>query len=284
MPNVGMSASYTWRHMGNTNWRPIICSSCTSGYIDGSAYTYKGNVIGTMAAGSYSVPYYGLSSGVVYDPAKGTIYTARPDYHQIYQGVEVTATKRMSNRWMARLGFSANSWNEYFDSTLGQGNPTPVLGSPNVSGGPVLVASTGSGKSGVYMSQPKYQFIANGAYQLPYEIDLGLSYLLRQGYALPYYYSASGGFTDTLGSTKKLLLENPVNSYLLPAVQSVDFRIGKRIKFGHGTSLSIDLDVFNIFNSNTTLQTQLSNTAANFGTTLEVMQPRIARIGARFSF
>ena len=190
----------------------------------------------------------------------------------------------MSNKWMARFGFSANSWDEFFDSNRGQGNPTPILGAPNQSGGPVLIASTGSGKSGVYMSQPKYQFIANGAYQLPYEIDLGVSYLLRQGYGLPYYRSTTGGFSDTLGSTKKILIVSPVDAIHLPVVQTLDFRIGKRIKFGHGTSLSIDLDVFNIFNSNTTLQTQLSNTAANFGTTLEVMQPRIARIGARFSF
>ena len=284
MANFGLTASYTWRHNGDQNWRPIICTSCTSGYIDGTAYTYKGNVTGTTALGTYTTPYYGLSTGVVYDPSKGTVYTAQPDYHQIYQGIEVSATKRMSNKWMARFGFSANSWDEFFDSNRGQGNPTPVLGSPNLSGGPVLIASTGSGKSGVYMSQPKYQFIANGAYQLPYDIDLGISYLLRQGYGLPYYRSTTGGFSDTLGSTKKLLIVSPVDQIHLPVVQTLDFRIGKRIKFGHGTSLSIDLDVFNIFNSNTTLQTQLSNTAANFNSTLEVMQPRIARIGARFSF
>ena len=36
--------------------------------------------------------------------------TTRP-----YQGFEVTATKRMSNHWMARFGFSTNCWREYFD-------------------------------------------------------------------------------------------------------------------------------------------------------------------------
>ena len=32
-----------------------------------------------------------------------------PDYHQRYLGFEVQATKRLSNRWMARVGFSTNS-------------------------------------------------------------------------------------------------------------------------------------------------------------------------------
>jgi len=291
LPNLGVSASYTWRNVGSMNWRPIQCTSCLTGYITGANYTYKGNVTGTLPtgidgspSGSYTVPYYGLSTGVVYDAAKGTVYTARPDYHQKYEGFEVSATKRMSNKWMARLGFSTNSWREYFGSNLGQGNPTPVMGAPNLDGGLVMIQSGGSGKSNIYMVQPKYQIIANGAYQLKWDIDLGASYLLRQGYPMPWNRSTSGGFTDTLGSTKTLILVNPVDQAKLPAVQTLDFRIGKRIKFAHGMSAAIDFDIFNLFNSNTILQRQYKFTAGNYTLPLEYMQPRIARIGLRFMF
>ncbi len=37
-------------------------------------------------------------------------------------------------------------------------DPTRTLASPNIDGGYVVSAAGGSGKSGIYMVQPKYQF------------------------------------------------------------------------------------------------------------------------------
>ena len=123
------------------------------------------------------MPYYSLKSGTVFDPSKGGIYQTRPEYNQKYVGFELSATKRMSNRWMARVGFSTNSWKEYFPSASAYRDPTPTMSttsaSPNIDGGDVVSASSGSGKSSIYMIQPKFQLTANGAYQLPYDIDLG---------------------------------------------------------------------------------------------------------------
>lgn len=290
MPNFGVSASYTWRRIQDFNWRPIMCSSCAAKYINGSNYTQKGNVTGTLptgipgsADGTFSVPYYGLTAGTVYDASKGGIYTARPDYHQIYKGFEIAGTKRMANKWMARVGFSTNSWREYFASSAGQGNPTPTLGAPNLDGGLVVSAAGGSGKSQIYMVQPKYQIIANGAYQLPYEIDLGLSYLLRQGFPMPWNWTTTGGFSDTLGSSKALLLVPDFGQARLPGVQTLDFRVGKRIKLSK-TTVNIDLDVFNALNSATVLGRQYSKQSAKYTQIAEIMQPRIMRIGFRFNF
>ena len=43
------------------------------------------------------------------DPAAfgrgGVLVTNRPDYHQTFSGFEISAIKRMSNRWMARIAF-----------------------------------------------------------------------------------------------------------------------------------------------------------------------------------
>jgi hypothetical protein len=290
MPNFGVSASYTWRQMQDFNWRPIMCSSCAGGYINGTNYTLKGNVTGTLPTGipgspggTYSVPYYGLTAGTAFDPSKGGIYTKRPDYHQIYQGFEISGTKRMSSKWMARVGFSTNTWREYFGSPNGQGNPTPQLGAPNLDGGLVVNSAGGSGKSSIYMVQPKYQIVANGAYQLKYDIDLGISYLLREGFPMPWNWTTTGGYSDTLGSNKALLLVGDFGQARLPAVQTLDFRVGKRIKLKRST-FNIDLDVFNLMNSSTTLGRQYSKQSAKYTQVAEIMQPRIMRIGARFNF
>jgi hypothetical protein len=290
LPNFGISASYTWRQIQDLNWRPIMCSSCSVGYITAENYSLKGNVTGTLPTGvpgspdgSYSVPYYGLTAGTVYDPSKGGIYTQRPDYHQVFQGFEVSATKRLSNKWMARFGFASNTWKEYFPSKTSLGNPTPILGSPNLDGGLVVNAAGGSGKSSIYMVQPKYQIIANGLYQLPWNIDVGANYLIREGYPMPWNWNTSGGYSDPLGSTKVLLLVPEFGYARLPAVQTLDARVGWRLKMGK-TALNIDFDIFNIFNSATTLGRQYSKQSAKYTQIAEIMQPRIMRFGARFTF
>ena len=287
--NFGLSASYTYRRIIDQNWSPII-SSGTDGVIDGTDYVQLGTVNGTLpsgvpgsADGTYSVPYYALKAGTPYDPAKGTLFTQQPGYYQIYKGFEVSATKRMSNRWMARLGFSTNSWREYFDDLHAMRDPTRTLSNPNISGGYVVNAAGGSGKSQIYMVQPKYQIIANGAYQLPYDIDLGVSYLIRQGYPMPWNRTTTGGFTNPLGSSKALLLVDNFGYARLPATQTFDFRLGKRQKIGKVT-INADLDVFNLFNSATVLGREYRYQTSRYTQVAEIMQPRIARIGVRVQF
>jgi hypothetical protein len=135
------------------------------------------------------------------------------------------------------------------------------------------------------MVQPKYQFVANGVYQLPYDIDVGANFLLREGYPMPWNWARSGGFTDALnGSVKRVLLPSDFGSARLPATNSLDVRIGKRLKLGPAT-VNLDLDVFNVLNRSTVLGRQYSrNEGKMYTQVVEIMQPRIMRIGARVTF
>jgi len=315
MPNFGVSASFTWRRIGDTNWWQLKDNS--GGVITNQNYTQIGTLTHTLGgstttpsvegstATTINVPVYGLTNGT-WDPAKGSLYNTHTGYSQKYLGFEMTATKRMSNRWMARFGFSTNTWREYWDGTpyASNGDPTSTLANPNISGGYVVSAAGGSGKSGIYMVQPKYQIMANGAYQAPWDIDLGASYLIRQGYPMPWYQAtrlsrsdAAGGigkadpYAGSAGS-KNLLFVKDFGQDRLPGTSTLDVRVGKTLKFGRGASMNIDLDVFNLFNSATVLGRQYNAYTAPAGTTsnnaypnvLEILQPRIARIGVRIHF
>jgi len=193
----------------------------------------------------------------------------------------------LADRWMARFGFSTNSHTEYFDdrATAIQ-DPTANATNPYVDGGIVVVASGGSGKSGIYQLLPKYQFIANGLYQLPYNIDLGVNWMLRQGFGQPWFRSRVSGSSDALSGSKTVLLNTDLEQNRLPYVQTLDLRIGYKLKIKR-TSLNFDFDIFNLFNSATELGRQYDyrltgNTG--FNKTLEIMNPRIARVGVRFNF
>lgn len=288
MPNFGVSATFTYRHNFDLLWAPPIGATSAS-------YVQTGTFSGTFAnVGSVSIPYYGLPAGV--DPTAGYIQQNRPDYYQRYMGFELSATKRMSNHWMGRFGFATSSWNEYFNSNAAKMDltPTPTESGqfapfknpgPGVNGGPVIIQTSGSGKSNIFLVPPKYQLSANGMYQAPFGIDLGGDLNLRQGYAEPWYRS-SVRTGDSLVPTKSILLNSDVEASRLPTEATLDVRAEKMFKFGP-TSVAFDFDVFNVFNAGTTLGVQYDarrTGATGYNQTLEIMQPRIARLGLRFIF
>ncbi|MEK6631658.1 MAG: hypothetical protein AABY89_13080, partial [Acidobacteriota bacterium] len=207
--------------------------------------------------------------------------------HQRFWGIEATATKRLSNRWMARFGFSTNDHREYFDNpNTALADPTPSPGSPKIDGGLVVVQSGGSGKSGIFQLLPKFQIIANGLYQAPWGIDLGFNMVSRQGFGQPWFRSqVTTG--DALSKRKSVLLITDVGKNRLPAITSFDARIGKMLRFGNRVTMNIDFDIFNLFNASTVLGRQYDfrlTGVTGFNKVLEIMNPRIMRIGARVGF
>jgi hypothetical protein len=283
MPNFGVSATFTYRHIGDILWNPGIG-------VTPADYVQTGTFTGTFAnVGTVAVPFYGLVSA----NGPGRIAENRPDYHQRYMGFEVTATKRMANKWMGRFGFATTSWNEYFDGPNAVLDRTPspnptgqylnyVAAGPLVNGGPVVVQSSGSGKSGIYLLPPKYQMSANGLYQAGWGIDIGANFRLQQGYGQPFFRSRVAT-NDALVPNKNVLLTQGSDQFRLDSVSTLDIRVEKMFKFNK-TSFAVDFDVFNLFNSATVLGKQYDARVTTYNQVLEIMNPRIARIGARFFF
>jgi Carboxypeptidase regulatory-like domain len=287
MPNFGLSAAFTWRRLVGFNWYPRI-GVTRADYVQSGTLTGSGLPDGS----SYSVPYYALNKAnfteAELDAAQGTVLTGRRGYHQRFWGLEVAVTKRMSNHWMARAGFSTNKHQEFFDDPdTAIMDPTPAPGSPYVNGG--LVATPAVGRSLVAMVMPKYQFIGNGAYQARYGIDLGLNVVLRQGFGQPWYQSfvRTG---DYFNNRKTVAIYSDIDQNRLPTVTTVDIRVGwnpmKAFKVSR-VGVDLDFDIFNVFNSGTVLGRQYDKRltgATGFNQILEIMSPRILRLGARFTF
>jgi hypothetical protein len=291
MANFGISATFTWRRFTNFNRR--------DNGLTGNDYEQLGTFeFSHPAIGSASVPYYGAIPSRIPANRSATTYRDREDYYQRYLGFEIAATKRLSDRWMARFGFSTNDHREYFDSlaglangpsaaapaspiTTGIGDPTPSPNAPQDDGGLVVRQTTGSGKSGIYQVLPKYQFIATGLYEAPWGIKLAANMLTRQGFSQQYFHSrvATG---DPNGNLKNVLLAD-AGELRLPTVTSFDARIGKEFAFNR-YRFNLDLDIFNLFNSATVLGRQYDLRLDTGNDVLEIMNPRVLRLGARFNF
>ena len=115
-------------------------------------------------------------------------------------------------------------------------------------------------------------------------INLGLNYTFRQGYSMPFYRSRAPNSADeTADLGKSLLLVGDVGDYRLPNVHSVDGRISKNISYKRFNA-NFDVDIFNIFNSGTVLGRGYDLRLGNYNQVLEIMNPRIVRLGLRVGF
>jgi hypothetical protein len=282
--NFGLSAAFTWRRYDNFNW-------LHDRGVTGANFTSAGTVSGTAApVGSYSVPIYTVDPNALPSDS-GRVYETRDGYTQQYWGLELAATKRMSNNWMMRAGFSTGEHTESFSGPAAQFDPTATLplaaaplASPNVNGGLVLTQTSGSGKGNVFLVAPKYQFILTSAYQARYGINLGMNYVARQGYATPYYLGEHPGTEDDLNpSGRNILLSSNVDDARLPMVHSFDARLSKTVTVNRLTA-DLDLDFFNLFNSATILGRQFDLNASTADRPLEIMNPRVIRLGVRLRF
>ena len=276
MPNFAVSGTFTYRHFNNFNWRNNGLVSTDYEQID--TFTGTSDVVG----GAFSTPIYGAIEANLPDNPSRTVFRSRPDYYQRYLGFELSATKRLSNRWMARVGFSANSHKEYFDSPGSFTDPTPGPTGRNESGQLVVRQSTGSGKSSIYQILPSYQFIVTGLYQAPWGINLAANMVGRQGFAAPYL-RTNLNVDDPLVAQKNVSIISENGEYRLPNVTALDFRVGKEFAVRRAR-FNIDLDMFNLLNSSTVLGREYDYRLSTFNAVREIMNPRVLRLGLRMGF
>jgi len=74
----------------------------------------------------------------------------------------------------------------------------------------------------------------------------------------------------------------PIGTFFYPTVRLVDLRFAKSVPVGKGKLEGL-FDLFNVTNSSALLSVN-TQTGASFGGVLTTVNPRIVRLGARWSF
>ena len=287
MPNFGVSASLSWRRFTDIFWSGYDPAQQITVYplvgVTRNDYVLEGAVSGNVAGlGAYHADYFAPRESSL--PAgNGSEFRNRPDYHQQYLGLELQATKRLSDRWMARVGFSSNRHTEHFTGTGGIQDPGPSTTWSNIDGGAFVTGTAGSGKSEIYLILPRYQLSASGMYQMAYGINVAGSLVAREGYGMPFFEPVDSA--DPVLPEKRVLLVDPRESRL-PGVATLDLR-GEKVFTFSGRELALSLDLFNVMNSSTVLGRQYDVTTTGntgYNQPLEIMNPRLLRFGVRFQF
>jgi hypothetical protein len=292
LPEFTIGVNYTHRIFDDFIVNRYEKTQGAGDFYSAADYELGGTLTGELPNGeSYSVPYYQLKAGV--DPAQFYVVTNDPGYSQTYDGLELNATKRMSNRWMMRANISLNDWKQKVDeSGFGFGDPTPyrtTTGCNSCDGEQVVQGSgTGSGaKGGIYINS-RWSYNITGVYELPWQINLGASLNGREGYAAPYVHEI-----ELVDGRNRDVLVDGVDGQRFDDIMNLDLRLAKEFRFA-GTGLTLSADAFNVTDERTILQRgalrlnetrgEATNPVASANRISEIQSPRVFRLGARFSF
>jgi hypothetical protein len=269
VPNLRLSAVFTWRseryQTANLNtaapldtWVPVT-----------RADPGPDGLTGTTDDGTYD--YYDRTL-----PGSQTLITNDPTAKQTYKGLEITATKRMSNRWQMLAGYTYSKAT-FTDISVGT-SPNAFLRT-----------------EGVIFNDRPHQFKLTGSYLLPYDMYLGANYRYQQGPPINRQISAPLSFG---GGSTTVNIEEP-GAHRVPALQTLDLRLAKTFRLGQ-RALEFDLDVSNLTNSNSIWEMRSLTGRLNVrengdpnGAIINIQQwmspsqilaPRIARFGVAFRF
>ena len=235
--------------------------------------TGRDGVAGTADDSTFQ--FYNRSSTAV----NQTFFTNDRSFRQTYNGLEISGTKRMSNRWQVLVGYT-------YSQTRQEG--LSVNTNPNN-----LINTTGpvTGQTG---DRP-HQFKVTGTYMLPvWGVGLAGNLNRQSGAVITRQFVTA----QTVGGNSTINVE-PLGSYRLPRRTVADLRLFKNTSMG-SRALELSVDFHNITNTNTywdaralsgTINlrqngdpTGTINTVPQFGSPAQVFGPRNIRFNAAYRF
>jgi hypothetical protein len=235
--NVRLSAVYTYRREKNLqatrnpadNVYATTPTSAVDPGIDG--------VIGTSDDGTYNF-FQRISA------ANPSLVTNDPSVVQSYKGLELTLTKRLSNRWQMLAGYtlSKNRLDNY-----------SVDVSPNF-----LINANGNVTAAANADRPN-QFKLTGMYLLPFH-DVIVSGNFRSQQGPPFTRQISRALA--IGGSQTINLE-PLGNTRIDTLTTIDLRLGKLFKFNN-RSLEASVDFDNLANANTAFNVRTLTPASAF--------------------
>lgn len=182
---------------------------------------------------------------------------------QNYHGLEISAQKRMRDRWMLMGSFN-------YGKTEGDIHDGADLNNPN------FLFRRGEGQYDV----PLFTKL-NGVYEWPYGFMTGVSAQYYQGWPETTTVRVSAD-TVRLTQVNQTLVVQPRGTVRRPNVTTVDFNLGKRLTRG---ALRVEprLEIFNLFNASA-VQLRIEQLGPTYGQATDLLGARLIKLGASVSW
>jgi hypothetical protein len=271
MPNFGVGVAYIHRRIGRFTFN-VPTGLSPEQFQPVTLTANCGN--STCEQASYTTTYYQLPS-----PIAGSRIETNQDFTRVFHGVEITARKRMADRWMLNGSVTLNSATYH----------APPEGYLNTIAGDIFLLAA------LPMDPTNREFIEgeqtlingsrwvaklSGLYQLPWAISVAGTLNARQGFPfIPNVLSPSR--SGALGTIHVMV--EPYATHRYESLVLVDLKTEKRFAIGRINVIG-SVDVFNVLNTNTVLNRVTTQNAATANQIVEIAGPRVGRVGLRFTF
>jgi outer membrane receptor protein involved in Fe transport len=207
---------------------------------------------------------------------------------RLYQGIQLVLRKRYSNRWqlMASALFS-----------MSDGSASRSKRQDFFIEGPMITDDLWVGSlnqlvnnmEGPLPFTPRFELKFSGSYKIPVvDVDLGFRFRFHNGRPLwplssvptrSPWANPAGSVVATGGGS--VVGVNPNNPYYIPGPKILDLSIGRNFKLGNLGSLSVTLDILNVFNDSAA---SLVDWNFQLGRVMALVAPRKLRLNLRFDF
>ncbi len=237
MANVKVSAVLTYRREKNLQ-ASLNPDSPYATELTAAVDPGLDGVVGTGDDASYG--FYARLS-----PANRVIITNDRNITQSYRGLELTLTKRLSDRWQMLAGYTRSK---------NRVEGVSVDTSPNF-----LINADGNITGAANADRPN-QFKLTGMYLIPFhDIILSGNFSAQQGPPVTRQISRAVGF-----ATNQIINLEPLGSTRLDTLTKVDVRVGKLFRLGGTRSVEATVDFDNLTNAATVWQVRNRTEAAAF--------------------
>lgn len=271
MDNFGIGVAYIHRRIGRFTFN--VPEGLTPSMFTPATFTANcGNT--SCEQPTYTGTYYTLASAL-----PSTRVETNQDFRRVFHGLEFTARKRMSNKWMMNGSLSLNrakytsSPEGYQDTIAGDifalaALPTDPTNSQFIQGEETLINSA------------RWVAKLSGLYELPWGINVAGTLNAREGFPfIPNILSPSR--PNGLGTIRVMLEPYAATRYGNLAL--VDIKAEKRFTLNK-LNVNASVDVFNLGNASTVLNRVTTQNSATANRVTEVTGPRVLRFGLRFTF
>jgi hypothetical protein len=187
-----------------------------------------------------------------------------PELNSQYNGVEMSFTKRLANRWMFMTNVSVGK-------NVGDISETGDLNNPNF-----------TFRRGIIGDDVPFAVKASGIYEFAY--GLMVSGNLQHYVGLPETTTVSvSSSTVALTQVTQSLVVEPRATHRLPDVNLIDLNVRRVFRFSKGRSFEPVVELFNILNSSAT-QARTTVLGPSYGNIANILRGRMAKVAINVKF
>jgi outer membrane receptor protein involved in Fe transport len=202
------------------------------------------------------------------DPAtRGRFDTVWGNYSELdrtFHGVDFSASKRMSNRWMLMGSVSLGKTDTDIQGTADLNNP-----------------NFAPFRRGVGAQMMPFFFKVAGTYDAPYGISIGVNGNYTSGLPETTTVLVNANTVRLTQVTQRLVVD-PRGTVRLPDVKMIDINLRKRFTFGD-VRIEPRLDIFNLFNSSA-VTLHVEQLGPSYHNSTELLGGRLIKLGFNFNF